>query len=229
MTETDAYPRLTFTMTCGRRLDLFRRTMDSFLQNCLDQDLIDRWIAGDDRSPPEDLKAMRAEYPFLEVHSSPRPGQPASLNHLFAKGGPVGTEWACHWEDDWATVRRGHFLREAMEVASSDPRIRNVVLRGWQGPFVKDGPLQYRYHVYWPRGSLWWQTNDCLWLGYSLNPGLQHMPTVRSLGPYAEDADSRFFDRPAAAEYLRRGLLRANLIEPYVEHIGEGRGAWELS
>jgi hypothetical protein len=222
----DDYPALTFTMTCGRRLDLFRRTMDSFLQNCLDQDLIARWLVSDDRSTPEDLEAMRREYPFLDIRSSLRPGQPASLNVLFAR---VTTEWFVSWEDDWKTVAAGCFLSEMIDIARTDPRIRNVVLRGWTGPFVKAGCVAYRIHVrnlHARHVDEIAKENDWCWFGYSLNPGLQHLPTVRMLGRYDESADTRYFDRPAALKYQRLGLIRANPLIQYVRHLGEDHPAW---
>ena len=47
---------LTFTITTCRRRELFERTMDSFLENCLDHHLISRWICVDD------LKKMRPQF-----------------------------------------------------------------------------------------------------------------------------------------------------------------------
>ncbi len=217
---------MTFTMTCGRRLDLFIRTMDSFLANCLDLDLIKNWVVCDDRSSAEDLLAMRRRYSFLEFVKARNPGQPASLNRLFSL---AETEWFVHWEDDWLTVRRGHFLREALDVARADPRNRNVVLRGWQGVWIQDGDLLYNGHVYHPKGSaIHYRQTDWFWYGYSLNPGLQHKPTVELLGTYDETAESRDFDKPAARKYRDLGLRRVNPTARYVAHIGEDAPAWEI-
>lgn len=218
-------PSVTFTMTAGRRLSLFRRTMDSFLANCLDQDLICRWLVSDDRSSPDDVRLMREAYPFLEIRRSPKAGQPASLNYLFSL---VGTEWAFHVEDDWEFVCPGHFIRETIDIAQSDPRLRNVIVRGWDGIRIIDDGREFIGHYFddharRQRGT----ATDCWWYGYSLNPGLQHMPTVRELGPYDEAAVNRKFDRPAAVKYREMGLLRASTVTGYVKHIGESNPAWE--
>lgn len=217
-------PRLTFTMTSSRRPELFRRTMDSFLANCLDLDLIDRFIVGDDRTDPAELDKLRAEYPQLEIVSCPRPGQGANLNMVF---GMVETEFFVHWEDDWETVQSGHFIRDALQIASLDDRIRNVVFRGWSGVYVKEGPLEFRGHVQcrlMGRDATW--KNDFQWFGYSLNPSLQHLPTVKRLGAYKEAPLHRFFDRPQARRYKDLGYLRTNLMSAYVVHIGEQTSQW---
>ena len=217
---------MTFTMTSGRRLGLFIRTMDSFLANCLDLDLIKNWVVCDDRSSREDLLTMRRRYSFIEFVQARQPGQPASLNRLFSL---AETEWFVHWEDDWLTCRRGHFLRQALDIAHADPRNRNVVLRGWQGVHIQDGPVSYNGHVYCPKGSaIHYRQTDWFWYGYSLNPGLQHKPTVEMLGAYDEAATTRDFDKAAARKYRDLGLRRVNPPERYVEHIGEDNAAWEI-
>jgi hypothetical protein len=219
------YPPVTFTMTCGRRPALFRRTMDSFLAGCLDQDLICRWLVSDDRSLPDDLRMMQEAYPMLEIQRCPKRGQPASLNFLFSK---VETEWAFHIEDDWE-FRRGHFVRECLDIAQSDDRFRNVIVRGWDGVHVIDNGREFVGHYYdenarRPRGAV----TDCWWYGYSLNPGLQHMPTIRHLGRYDETAANRKFDRPAAIQYREMGLKRVSTMTGYATHIGDLTPAWEM-
>ena len=58
---------VTFTITSRRRLDLFERTMSSFLHCFTDHGRIARWICVDDGSSAEDLARMQARYPFLEI------------------------------------------------------------------------------------------------------------------------------------------------------------------
>lgn len=223
------YPQIEFTITCSKRLDLFIITINSFLENCLDTDLISRWILSDDHSDSKDLETIKQLYPFFEIYNSPGKGQAYNLNNLFSK---VTTEWFFHCEDDWLFFKKDHFIRKAFDVASSDPRIKNVVLREWNGPYVKIGDLEYRMHAYHPNGSIhimpW---NDWRWFGYSLNPGLQHLPTVKLIGEYPTNAiglpHPRYFDRPPAIAYRMAGYLRANLMEGYIEHIGKGRSVYE--
>lgn len=221
------YPKVTYTMTSCRRLGHFVRSMRSFMDACLDLDLIDRWILNDDHSDPEDVEFIRKEWPFLEIVQAENKGQAAALNNLFHKQ-DIQTSWIFHSEDDWFYTRKGHFLREMLDIVQSNQRVKNVVLRQWQPVFVKDGDLEYYVHVFDhyfepekdKREDI--TLNDRMWYGYSLNPGLQHLPTLRILGPYDEDIMNRQFDRPVAKKYWQMGLLRANLKESYIAHTGWG-------
>jgi hypothetical protein len=220
-------PKVTFTMTTGGRLNLFLRTMKTFHECCLDKDLITDWIISDDRSSNEDIHAMKQYYPEFTIHRSPKPGQAANLNNLFSK---VKTEHFLHYEDDWETISKGHFIREMFDVMDADPKIKNVILRYWQGPLIVKGDLRYRGHYFNRKLGLGMSAySDTGWYGYSLNPGLQHLPTVQKLGKYDEDFDitDRYWDRPQAKKYMAMGLRRANLCREYVKHIGELRSAYE--
>lgn len=225
------YPNVTFTVTTSRRLDLFIRTMDSFMKNCQDLDLISRWVLSDDRSCNNDITEMQKKYPFFEIYKSPAPGQASSLNNLFGK---VRTEWIFHCEDDWLFTKKGHFIKEMLDIAFSDERIRNIVLRFWKCIYVKHGDLEYRvhnYHYHCQEGGIF--NADMRWYGYSLNPGLQHKPTIDMLGAYDDRGcektgfAARFWDRPQAQKYYELGLKRCNLNTNYIKHIGDrGKSAY---
>jgi hypothetical protein len=228
--DKDKYPFITFTVTTCRRLDLFFRTMHSFLDNCLDTDLITRWVVSDDHSSKDDIKRMKKEFPFLEIYPSKKKGQAASLNNLFSR---VETEWFFHCEDDWEFITKDHFIRKLFDITFDDNKIKNVTLRYWEQNIVQSEEfpgLAYNVHRYIPENCdmrLVRKTNH-KWYGYTLNPGLQHKPTIDLLGRYDEkyDINSRFFDRPQAVKYLTRGYKVANLLEEFIVHIGEQNSAY---
>lgn len=215
------YPSVTFTMTCGRRYDFFLRTMASFLENCLDQDLIVEWLVGADRATPQELADMRAAYPFLQIYES-RPGHAANLNDLFAR---VQTEWAVHWEDDWELTHPSHCIRELLAIAADNPRHRNVILRDYHGAWIKSGELVYKCHVnclpYRPELEMPYRDN-LVAPGFSLNPGLQHLPTLREAGGFSEQAEPRLFESDMWWQHFAvKGYIRANIGVPCLRHIGE--------
>ncbi len=222
------YPKITFTITTSRRWDLFYRTMESFIASCRDMDLITRWIISDDSSDSKDLEAAQAKYPMFEVFRSEKPGQPANVNTCFSK---VGSEWFFHCEDDWLFTKKDYFIRKMFDIAFDDERIRNITLRGWEGTYVRHGKVEYILHnCIRPCGLEMQAYCDGSWWGYSLNPGLQHLPTVKKLGTYPDDysEDNQEWDRPQAQLYLKMGLRRANLVGKYMEHLGEERGVREV-
>ena len=56
---------VTLTMTCCKRLHLFKRTIKSFHEHCLDKNLIGQIIIYDDSSPFEDRFEMEKEIATL--------------------------------------------------------------------------------------------------------------------------------------------------------------------
>jgi len=221
------YPRITYTMTTGKRFNLFYRTMKSFMETCEDKDLIDRWIISDDGSNQTDLKNMKDMYPFFEVYAAPYHGQNNNLNFLFNK---VETEWFFHGEDDWLYLKRDHYIRKMFDVINTDPKIKNITLRPWIGDIrcLPETDVYYNIHHYKPgAGSM--KSTNCEWFGYSLNPGLQNKPLLDHFGPYPSEfngkgAYARYWDRTHAQQYMEEGYTAANLVGPYIEHIG-----WEDS
>lgn len=206
--------------------------MDSFLYCCLDKDLIYRWIINDDGSPEEDLMKMQSRYPFLEIYLNDGRGQAANLNSLFSK---VQTEWLFHCEDDWEFIKKGHFIRRLFDVAFDDEKIKNVTLRDWSGNEVESTTLpafKYNVHKYVPGRATdeMRKKTNCEWYGFTFNPSLHHLPTIKSLGNLDEsfDISSRRWDRPPARKYMKMGLKVANLVDgPWIEHIGQGNTIYE--
>ena len=58
-------PLVTFSITTCKRMDLFEKTMNSFLNCCEDILSIDKWICVDDNSSKEDRQKMEKLYPFF--------------------------------------------------------------------------------------------------------------------------------------------------------------------
>lgn len=228
------YPNIVFTCTTFNRMDLFIKTIDSFLSTCKDKDLISRWLIGDDGSSEQDLQNIASLYPFVEIFRNPKKGQAANLNNLWSK---VDTEWFFHCEDDWLFTRKDNYIRKLFDIIEKENNVRNATLRHWEGKTKlcrsKEAREKFEYviHHYDPDASLEESfCTDCYWCGYTLNPGLQHKPTINLLGKYDESINisSRKWDRPQAQKYYSLGLQRASLKGHYIEHLGEYKSAYEL-
>lgn len=220
------YPKVTLIMTSGKRPELFIRTVESFLENCLDRDLIKEWICCDDDTDKKSLDRIKRKYPFIKIYPSPNHNQASSLNFLLSR---VRTEWFLQTEDDWQFIKKDNFIRKMFDIAFDDEKIKSVGLRFWEGIFVKSNDLEYRVHAYLPdeKGDGGWK-NNWGWYGYSLNPSLQHLSTIRKLGKYSEEITERGFDKEIAKGYYDSGYRVANLNGEYIRHIGEAKSLYGL-
>jgi len=215
------YPAVTITLTSHGRFDLLIETLTSFMECCEDLDLIKEWLLCESSNDKRIFEVIKSKFPQFKVFLNPKGTQGSALNLLFSK---VNTELIFHLEDDWKFIRKGHFIRQCIDVARDNKKIRNVIVRYWDGIYVKSGNLEYIVHIYDKEGDT--DNTDAFWYGYSLNPGLQFKSVIKKLGKYNEEDRSRHFDRPIAEKYYKLGYLRANLIENYVIHIGEGKSTY---
>lgn len=98
--QSDINEGITFTITTCKRYNKFVETMDTFLNNCIDHNIIKHWICIDDNSSPEDRNKMKKKYPFLEfiLKKPENKGHAKSLNLLWDE---VKTPFIFQMEDDW--------------------------------------------------------------------------------------------------------------------------------
>ena len=116
---------VTFSITTCKRLDLFVKTMDSFLENFLDKNLISRWICVDDNSSEEDRRVMKERYPFFDFFfKGPEDkGHPRSMQLIVEH---VSTPFLIHIEDDRQLIDKRHFVADMIDVLEHDPKIGQV-------------------------------------------------------------------------------------------------------
>ena len=125
--KKNSLPMVTFTITTCKRFDLFVRTIDSFLNCCLDLDLIHKWVCVDDNSSEEDRKKMAERYPFFDFYwkSPEEKGHPQSMNII---RNMVTTPYYFHMEDDWQFFSKRHFIRDALEVFGNDSSLKQCLV-----------------------------------------------------------------------------------------------------
>jgi GR25 family glycosyltransferase involved in LPS biosynthesis len=108
------------TMTTCKRLDLFKSTVNSFLECCIDKELISEWIVVDDNSSEEDRKEMVRLYPFIHYifKGKDMKGHPISMNVI--RNVCLGFKFNFHLEDDWSFIAKKNFIGETIKVLESD-------------------------------------------------------------------------------------------------------------
>lgn len=118
-------PIVTFTITTCRRLDLFVRTMTGFLENCLDRDLIHRWICIDDNSSDDDRRVMKEKFPFFEFvwKTADEKGHPESMQMITEM---VNTPYFIHIEDDRMLLDKRYYIKDMIDILDHDRSIGQV-------------------------------------------------------------------------------------------------------
>ena len=233
---------VTFTITTRRRRDLFERTIDAFLVNCLDHHLISRWICIDDGSMPDDREAMRKRYPFFEfiIKDDSEIGQAKSLNRILSE---IDSKYWLHFEDDWQTIKAGHYISAAIAILDDDDSLIQCALNrngaemlhngntvGGHLVISKDKKCVYRVHDYINPASPAFNSllvynferlTSGYPLGFSLTPSLMRRQAFDDLGSFNPAADH--FERDMADRIIDHGWKTACFDDLTMLNIGHFR------
>jgi hypothetical protein len=107
--------QITMTITTCKRLDLFKKTMDSFINCCMDIILIDEFICIDDNSSESDRNTMKELYPFFTfiLKDESQRGHVYSMNMLV---NVVKSDYMIHLEDDWLFTYKYDYITKSLEI-----------------------------------------------------------------------------------------------------------------
>lgn len=239
--RTSSSGEVTLTITSCKRLDLFKITVNSFLNCCRDLTKISRWICIDDNSSEEDRVEMQRLYPFFEFifKDESEKGHARSMNRLI---GSIETPYWLALEDDWHFFVPAPYIEDALEIMMDDESIGQVLfnrnyglilehrsLIGGSIHVTKTGRLRYRVQDYYDRNTGAFDEfmktlppggrTNAWWPHYSLHPSLVSMKAIRRVGQYDEQA--RHFELEFAERYTKAGLQTAFLDSINVLHIGK--------
>lgn len=232
-------PRVIFSITACKRLDLFVRTMTSFLNACEDIDLIDRWLCIDDNSSAADRAEMGRLFPFLELtcKGPEQRGHAPSMNLIRSA---ATSPFLIHLEDDWQFFVRRRYIEPAIEILRESPNVGQVLfnrnyaelpqdrdLPGGHLAFSWEHGFRFRIHEHYPADSDDYRRfhaahggrpTNAYWPHYSLRPGVMKTSVFQRLGPYSEA--SPHFELDYARRYAAAGLRTAFLDGIHCMHIG---------
>jgi GR25 family glycosyltransferase involved in LPS biosynthesis len=108
------------TMTTCKRLDLFRKTINSFINNCKDIEMIDKWLIIDDNSSPDDREVMKYEYPFVQFVFKNIENKGHSISMNMIRDLTIGYEYVLHLEDDWLFIENTYYIKPALDILESN-------------------------------------------------------------------------------------------------------------
>lgn len=152
-------PLITFSITSGKRLDLFIKTMDSFLHHCLDHRLVHQWLCVDDNSSEQDRDTMKKRYPFMHFicKSEDEKGHAKSMQMIVAH---CKTPYLVHFEDDRQLIDPNDYLARMLTILTSQSHLGQIVfnenymeipddtIKG--GHWMRCNALDYIEHEYCP-------------------------------------------------------------------------------
>lgn len=241
--------KIAFSITTCKRFDLFDKTIKSFLNCCLDVDMIDYWLCVDDNSSENDRNAMEKLYPFFNYvwKGEEEKGHYKSMNiiHKFISDNPQ-IDYLIHMEDDWQFVEKREFVKECIKILDADGHLGQALFnrnyaeiepykRRIPGGIIKTTSDGYRYveHEHYKSGTPEYAAftkrhqghGTCgYWPHYSLRPSMLRCSMLRDIGEYY---NTPHFEMKYAEEYVEKGYRSAFIDTFSCIHIG--KKTWEVN
>ena len=230
------FPQITLSITSCKRLDLFKRTVNSFLNCCTDIHLIDRWICIDDNSSESDRDEMKRLYPFFEFvfKTIEEKGHSKSMNIIL---NTVKTPYLLHLEDDWSFFKRYNIISSCLSVLNDNEKISQCLInynyteteeQDITGGQLMVNNMGYNFilHKHAKPNSPQYNSivknlkqNCVYWPHFSFRPSLIKTCVLREIGRFNEDASH--LELEYAVRYTNLGYTSAFLNRTFCVHTGK--------
>jgi GT2 family glycosyltransferase len=206
---------VTVILTCCNRVDLLRRTLDSFFEmNTYPITEFHAHNDGDDRL----FKKIYQQYPQITWQfSGQRIGYARSLDKLFSK---VNTEYVFSTEEDWSYYKNPGFIERSMKILEENENVNQVWIRDLedhghpQGPEIEISGIKVREVLTGYRK---------IWNGFSLNPSLRRMSDIRKFFPNGLSKCGDGDEATLALHTAKFNYKAVSLVESTIKHIGYNR------
>jgi GR25 family glycosyltransferase involved in LPS biosynthesis len=224
---------VTFTITTCKRFDLFQKTMNSFLNCCLDYKKIDKWICIDDNSSEEDREQMKLLYPFFTFvfKNQDNSGHSASMNIIQDL---VTTPYLFHMEDDWMFVAKKNYITDCLDGLGCGDNVKQCLINRNYAEVLEDykilggepivsksgnrlyahefGISQEKFNEKYGSGF------SCFyWPHFSFRPSMIKTEIFKDIGKYNLDGH---FEMEYAYRYIAKGYISVFFESITSIHIG---------
>jgi GR25 family glycosyltransferase involved in LPS biosynthesis len=241
------------TMTTCKRFDLFEQTINSFLNCCLDKELISEILVVDDNSSEEDRNKMKRLYPFITFifKDEKDKGHAKSMNIIRNYVISRNYNYMMNIEDDWRFLFKDMLISKCKLVLEQNPMYGQCLLNKnyseeeelhkYVGGIVKEINLQdkllgnsvrYYEHEFYQGFELQNKMNEHVgrntcyyWSHYSLRTGVTRVDVLKNVGEYNQVAPH--FEREFSFRYTNKGYLTCYLDTLFCRHLG--RKTWEIN
>ena len=233
-TDDDGRHDIVLTITSCKRLDLFQKTINSFLNNCSDINKITYFFCVDDNSSSEDREQMRKLYPFFNFYfkTSGEKGHRKSMNIIWNKLNELKPRFYLHLEDDWLFIRKRGYVTDSISFLErfESEGIHQILFNKNYAEVINDFNLvggkladededeDIKIHIKDEpnlNGS-----NCAYWPHFSFRPSVIRTSAVLTLGNF--DSPNTFFERDYADRYFHSaGYTSAYFNDVSSIHIGK--------
>ena len=244
--NNDNTKQITITTTTCKRIDLFKRTVNSFIECCTDFELVKEWIVIDDNSSELDRNEMKELYPFIKFiyKNENEKGHVKSMNML---KNMVKTKYIFNLEDDWEFIYKDNYLTKCLNIINIKPEYGQCLINKNYGEgyrcfetvggnlksYVKENFNQQFYfeHEHLDNNNLIQMElqkyvylknrtefkSQYYWPHFSLRVGLTKMSILNDLGDFESVPH---FEMNYAIKYNKRNYKTVFLDSVYCSHIG---------
>lgn len=236
-------PKFVVTMTTCNRLQLFIKTVQSFLVCCSDLDVIGEWIVVDDNSSKDDRAMMVEMFPWMTfiMKTPEQRGHAKSMNmlrdYVLTKS---SIKYIIHLEDDWKFMCKLDLLSRSECILDDDPLIGQVLFNlnyaETQDDIHIGGKLQganktlrieHSYKTFFGKNNA-----VEFWPHFSLRPNIIRKDVWLRVGEFEEGV--KHFEMSYAYRYITDGWKTAFLPTISCIHTGrlcgdEGDNAYSLN
>ena len=207
--------KITVTLTHYKRLDLLKKTLDSFFST--NNYEIDQFLIIDDSGEKYYSNKIKKLYSDATViDNNKNIGQSRSIDKLLKN---CLNEYIFHLEEDWLfDSESNNYIESSMKILKNNPDIHQVHIRHQNDdPHPCIGEVNYIDNVGFKFLDNNWRDT---WTGFSFNPGLRRKSDLDKMFP---NGLIEFKDEMQASIHTKKFNYRAVRLENTVcKHIGWG-------
>ncbi len=228
-TQNSDTPTIFFSITTCKRLDLFKQTMNSILNQWTDVSRIDYWYCVDDNSTESDRDEMKRDYPWMDYYMKTieEKGHRTSMNLIWTKLRELNPTYWIHMEDDFLFHLKMDYIGTSINALDqlSENNVKQILFNRNYAETIDGYSIlghvdtsanqivlhqhnetrpSYRNCHYWPH--------------YSFRPSMILTSAIMELGDY--DSANQFFEMDYAKKWADRGYKSAFFDRITNRHIG---------
>lgn len=237
--------KIVLSITTCKRYDLFEKTVNSFINCCVDLERIDCWLCVDDNSSEKDRMKMKKKYPFFTFiwKDENEKGHWVSMNKIRDFVLSNNAEYLLHMEDDFHFVQRRNYITDALTILKCNKNYGQLLfnknysevetsqIRIPGGLPRKLPNLRFLVHEHYDTGTKEYNEfvnkhvghgTNAYWPHFSFRPSILRCSVLKDIGCFSH---TPHFELQYAKEYKSSGYISTFFDTFSCIHIG--KKTWE--